>query len=235
MTRLDLHIHTALSACGENTMSPTQVLRSARRRNVHVLAVTDHNATEAACLTHRLAKGADIVVLPGIEIATREEVHLLALFDEPDPLRELARIIDAHLPSALNDETLFGYQLIYDENDEIVGVDEQLRQTAVNLGLDRLVDEIHALGGLAIPAHVFRPRNSLVSQLGFIDPDAAFDAVEIRPRYWRTGEYRLGDRVEGFPVMTGPDAHFLEDIGRHSMELPGRVVSTTADIRAALR
>lgn len=234
MTRLDLHVHTALSACAEDVMSPRQVLDRAERRAVDVLAITDHNAVVAAESAYRMARTSSVRVLPGMEITTREEVHLLALFDDPSPLHELAVLVDYNLPAGENDDALFGYQLVYDERDEIIGVDDRLRQTAVMLSIDRLVDEIQALGGLAIPAHVFRPRNSLTSQLGFIDPTAGYDALEVRWRYWQTGEYQLGDRIEGFAVMTGSDAHFLEDVGRQCLELNAPVF-TVADLKEALQ
>lgn len=215
-------------------MSPRQVLDRAERRSVDVLAITDHNAGIAAESAFRMSLSSSVLVLPGMEITTREEVHLLALFDDPSSLHELTALVEYNLPAGDTDETLFGYQLVYDERDEIIGVDDRLRQTAVALSIDRLVDEIHALGGLAIPAHVFRPRNSLTSQLGFIDPTTNYDALEVRWRYWQSGEYQLGDRIEGFPVMTGSDAHFLEDVGRHCLELNAPIFGV-ADIKAALQ
>ena len=233
MTRLDLHVHTALSACAEDVMSPGQVLERAERRKVDVLAITDHNASAGAECAYRMARSSSVRVLPGMEITTREEVHLLALFDDPGALHELAALVECNLPAGENDDDLFGYQLVYDERDEIIGADDRLRQTAVMLSIDRLVDEIRALGGLAIPAHVFRPRNSLTSQLGFIDPTSGYDALEVRWRYWQSGEYQLGDRIEGFAVMTGSDAHFLEDVGRHCLELKAPV-SGLCDLKKAL-
>lgn len=233
MTRIDLHVHTALSACGEDVMSPRQVLAHAARRSVDVLAVTDHNASTSAYTACRMAGEFPVRVLPGMEITTREEVHLLAVFDDPEQLHELTALIEHNLPPGENDDTLFGYQLVYDERDEIIGVDDRLRQSAVALGIDRLASEIHAIGGLAIPAHVFRPRNSLTSQLGLIDPTSEYDALEVRWRHWATGEYRLGDRVEGFPVITGSDAHFLEDVGRQCLELEA-VVTGVDSLRQAL-
>lgn len=231
---IELHCHTALSACAENVLSPAQVLETARRRGVAMVAVTDHNASAHAALAWRLAgRNGTPVVLPGIEITTREEVHLLGLFPNDGPLADLQELLDAHLPQAENDTELFGPQVLYDEADEIVGLDERLRQTAVGLGFDQLLVEIHQRGGLAVPAHVFRTRNSLASQLGFIDETADVDALEVRRRIWKREGYQWGCYLHGFPVLTGSDAHFLEDVGKNALNAP--ISASFEGLRTALQ
>jgi predicted metal-dependent phosphoesterase TrpH len=92
-----------------------------------------------------------------------------------------------------------------------------------DLGLEEVIDRVHATGGVAIPAHVFRSRNSLTSQLGFINPDDGYDALEVSVRDWRQRDMHLGDAVSGFPAIAGSDAHFVEDIGRFALDAPAAV------------
>ena len=231
MNPFDLHVHTALSACAENALSPRRIVERAHQNGVRLVGITDHNASANVRPAIEAGQRCGVVVLPGVEITSREEAHVLVFFDHIDALDEWQTVIDAHLPEESNITEVFGHQLLYDARDEIVDVDERLRQVGVSLGLDQLVREIHERGGIVIPAHVNRPRHSLTSQLGLIDPNAGFDALEIRWRDWCRDKHRLGDRLHGYPLLTGSDAHFLEDVGRVALELtagPEEVAHITA-------
>lgn len=231
IARFDLHVHSALSACAENVMSPRQVLVRAQAAGVNLLAITDHNASGHVALAQRLAPEYGLSVVPGMEVTSKEDVHVLALFRDEAACRDFQELIDGALPRAQNVPEVFGYQLLYDAADEIVDTDDRLRQVGTDLGLDRLVMEIHGRGGFAVPAHVTRNRYSLTSQLGFVNPDGGYDAVEIARNAWRREGHRLGERLAGYPVMTGSDAHFLEDVGRVALEVPG----TAADVALVMQ
>lgn len=219
MTRFDFHLHTALSACAENALSPARIVARAVASGLTMVAITDHNASGNVRTAVALGRDRGLAVIPGIEVMTREEVHVLVLYDSLEALEDWQAAVDEALPDAKNNEDYFGYQLLYDERDEIIGVDERLRQVGMSLGIDRVAAEVHRRGGLVVPAHVFRARHSLTSQLGFIDAAGGYDALEIRSRDWRRQGYRLGQCVDGYPVITGSDAHFLEDVGRVALEL----------------
>ena len=231
MTRFDLHVHTALSACAEDIMSPRQILSRARAAGLQVIALTDHNASAHLTPALELADEFGVKVIPGIEVTSREEVHLLALFAAPEALADFQTLVDASLPDEENVADMFGHQVVYNARDEIVDVDNRLRQVGTTLGLAQLVQEITERQGAVIPAHVFRNRYSLISQLGFIDPVGGFDALELQWRQWRREHHCRGDRLEGFPLLTGSDAHFLEDVGRAYMEID----ETTADLRRIMQ
>ena len=219
--RFDLHVHTALSACAENIMSPGQVVRRAAAAGLNMLAITDHNASGHVRMAMNAASGLGMMLIPGIEVSSREEVHLLALFPEEAALADLQELVDASLPFGSNVPVVFGHQVIFDENDEVQDVDMRLRQVGTSLSLDRLVAEIHARHGFAVPAHAFRPRYSLWSQLGIVDAGAGFDLLEIGYAQWVREHYCIGMRHAGLPAITGSDAHFLENVGRVFNTLPG--------------
>lgn len=216
--RADLHVHTALSACAEDLMSPGRVLAQARRAGLDAIAITDHNASAHAALALRLAPAFGLRVVPGIEVATREEVHVLVYFPAAPALADFQRRLDAALPDRPHPQETLGWQLVYDEKDEIVDTDDRLRQAGADIGLDELVDDIHARGGLAVPAHVGRARNSLISQLGFIPAGADYDAVEVMANTWRREGWRHGRTLDGYAAITNSDAHFLDDVGRTALD-----------------
>lgn len=235
---VDLHVHSALSACAENSLAPGRIVGQAVRRGLDLIAITDHNASAHAALAVELGRRVGLNVVPGMEVTTREDVHVLALFDSLDALLALQACIDAALPEQENNTDFFGMQLLYDSSDEIIDTDDRLRQIGVDIGLVAVTALIHGLGGYAVPAHVFRHRNSLGSQLGFIPEGAGFDAVEVGAREWMRRQCAAGSRVAGYPVLTSSDAHFLEDIGRNPLAVPrrcagvGEILSLLGDLRA---
>lgn len=235
MTRFDLHLHSGLSACAENCLSPRRLVERASQAGLSLLALTDHNASGNVPPAIEAGRQVGVEVVPGLELTTREEVHVLVLFDALESLADWQAVVDAALPAQENRPAVFGYQVLYDAADEIVGVDERLRQVGVSLGLEAITEAVHARGGTVIPAHVLRPRHSLVSQLGFIDAAAAFDALELGRRDWRERGCRLGQRLEGFPVLTGSDAHCLDDVGATWLEIDAAVHGISGLLEAVRR
>lgn len=213
-----MHIHSALSACGEDIMSPRLILEQAVQKKIQLISITDHNAIQHSMTACLKSINLPIRVIPGVELTTREEVHLLAYFPTIDTLVKMEKIIDDHLVKGKNNARLFGYQLHYDDNGEILEIDNRLRHSALNIGLDELIKVIHEMQGIAIPAHIDKNRFSLLSQLGFLDPMSKFDGVEVSKFKWRKSGFALGDAYLGFPVIAGSDSHSLEDIGQFFLE-----------------
>ena len=210
--RCDLHIHTCLSPCAELDMYPSALVRKALAEGLDVIAICDHNASENASAVIRAARGSLLTVLPGMEIASREEVHFLGLFESMDPLLELQGVIYRHLPGQ-NDEARFGCQAIVNELDEVEGFNDRLLIGATDLPLEDLVRHVHRLGGIAVASHIDRESFSVISQLGFLDPEIPFDALEVS-RCSRLSDARekyreLGKRA----ILTSSDAHRIEEIG----------------------
>lgn len=227
-----MHIHTCLSPCAELDMHPQALVNKALAAKLDMIAISDHNASANVRHVLAAAAGKGLEVLPAMEITTSEEVHLLALFESVTDLMELQKIVDQHL-FGKNDETRFGVQAIVNEQGEVEGIEEKLLIGATDLSIDALVDMIHRLKGLAVPAHIDRESFSVLSQLGFIDDNAHFDALEISKF---TGIQRGRARYPNlarYPFLTSSDAHFIADIGTSTtaivMERP-----TFAELKTAL-
>ncbi len=208
----DLHIHTCLSPCAELDMHPRALVEKALEKKIDLMAISDHNASANVRYVMEAAAGKNIHIIPAMEITTSEEVHLLALFKSLPDLMKLQTIIDQHLFGE-NDETRFGVQAIVNELGEVEGLNNQLLIGATDLAIDDTVDIIHQLGGLAIPAHIDRESFSVLSQLGFIDEHAHFDALEISKLTGvRQGRQKYPE-LNRYPFVTSSDAHFIRDIG----------------------
>lgn len=200
-------------------MSPHNILKKAEQSGLNLISITDHNTVAHSILINRIKKESPVNVIFGVELTTKEEIHLLGYFPDEFSIKEMEKKIIDYLPKMKNRASFFGYQLIYDQKGEIAEIDHLLRQNALQLNMDELVKYIHELGGIAVPAHINREHCSIKSQIGFLDPKSDFDAVELSRLEWKNKKHKVGDLLEGFPVISGSDSHFLEDIGTFYIEV----------------
>jgi len=179
---LDLHIHTVLSPCTELAeMTPRAIVRAALERELDMIAVCDHNSARNTAATRRAAAGTGLVVIPGIEITASEEVHILGLFENDARVAAVQEEVYGRLFGE-NDEEVFGYQVVVDEEDQVEDLDQRLLISATTLSTERVVRLIHDFEGLAIASHVDRSGFGIFSQLGFIPEDLSLDALEVSKR-----------------------------------------------------
>lgn len=211
--RCDLHVHTCLSPCADLDMYPRAVVEKSIAENIDIIAICDHNASENMQFVLRLAEGKPLTVLPGIEITSSEEVHLLALFDTLTDLKKIQDIIYSHL-SGTNREEVFGCQAIVNDQDEVEGFNDRFLLGATKLPLLEIIHYVHECGGLAIACHIDRESFSVIGQLGFIDPETPFDALEVTHHTGIQGARLKYAELARFPFLVSSDAHFIKDIGQ---------------------
>jgi 3',5'-nucleoside bisphosphate phosphatase len=216
--RCDLHMHTCLSPCAGLEMYPSALVRQAVAKKLDVVAICDHNASENVPYVIRAARGYGLTVLSGMEITSSEEVHMLALFDNMDNLRRLQEVIYSHLPGE-NDEKRFGCQAIVNESDEVEGFNPRLLIGATELALADLVRHVHAFGGLVVASHIDRESFSVISQLGFVDSEIPFDALEVSRRTGLAAARRIYPDLARYPFLISSDAHRIEEIGSGYTEI----------------
>ena len=181
MFMVDTHIHTCLSPCAELDMHPSAIVDAAIRAGLDSIAVCDHNSAENAAAVQRAGNAAGLAVIPGMEITSSEEVHILGLLPDIAAAMELQSKVYRSLPGR-NDESAFGMQVIANEFAEVLGFKEHLLSGATTLNLDRVVAAIHDVDGLAIASHVDREGFGIIGQLGFIPPGLPLDAIEVSQR-----------------------------------------------------
>lgn len=224
--RAELHVHTVLSPCAEVEMIPPLIIQSALDLDINLLAITDHNSTANIPAMMDAAVNSGISILPGMELQTREEVHLLCIFDKPRQAFAFQQLIDPLLPQINNDPEHFGEQFVVDATGDFIKTEPRLLLTSANLGLDDAVMEVHKLGGLAIPAHVDRKAYGLINMLGFFPPEAQFDAVEISRFTSPEKISLLHPEIKKFTVIQNGDVHRLNEfMGSCSFEMESSSIS----------
>jgi PHP family Zn ribbon phosphoesterase len=192
-------------------MSPRAIVERARDLGIDILGICDHNSAENAPAALEAARRHGVHVLPGMEVTSSEEVHILALFDGLEPVQELQETIYRHLPGE-NDEETFGMQVVANADDEVLGFNPRLLIGATTLGVKEIVQAVAALGGLAVAAHIDRESFSLIGQLGFVPDDLSLDALEISPAI--SPDEATQRYIPSLPLVQSSDAHKLEEIGR---------------------
>jgi len=213
--RADLHIHTLLSACAEVEMIPPLIVEEALYKGLDLIAITDHNTIGNAGAVMEAAKGTSLTILPGMELQTREEVDLLCIFGTVQIAQAWQARVDGWLLPLENDSERFGPQYLVDGDGDFIAEEPRLLQAPTSVGLEEAAQQIHKLGGLAIPAHIDRDHQGLMPVLGLWPEDLAVDAAEVSPNL-RPSEARR--RFSSLPVdlsiVSFSDAHWLEWMGK---------------------
>lgn len=203
----DLHIHSCLSPCGDEDMTPNNIVNMAAIKELDAVAVCDHNTAKNLPAVAKVCEEVGLLHIPGLEVQSEEDVHLLCYF----PTLEQAMVFDDAiyplLPDLPNTPEIFGEQVIMDENDERIGTEPKMLLQGVMLNIDGVYDLCQSMGGVCIPAHINRQANSILYTLGFMPETPAFTAVEIN-RKAPAPDVDLYDKR----VTYSSDAHYLVDI-----------------------
>lgn len=208
----DLHIHTSLSPCGDSDMTPNNIVNMSILKGLDIIAITDHNSVKNCLSCIEAAKGKDILVIPGMEIQTKEDVHLLCLFKKIEAALEFGSYIDKLIPNIDNDIKLFGEQIIYDMCDNIIGKEKRLLISSVDITINQTFKKVKSLNGLVIPAHIDRRNYSIISNLGFIPFDLDIKVLEVSRLSNRDKLLKQFKYLKKYKFISNSDAHYLGDI-----------------------
>ena len=212
--RADLHIHSCLSPCGDEAMRPRALVNKALAKGLDMIAICDHNSAENTAAFIRAGDERGLKVLPGIEVTSREEIHLIALFDTPEDCTALQNLIYQNLPGE-NVEEVFGCQTMVNEKDETIGINRKMLIGATLLPLEQIVSMVGSLRGVTIASHIDRQAFSLLGQLGFIPEGLSLDGLEISARTSKEEAQKRFYAYRHYSFVRFSDAHYLEDIGKN--------------------
>ncbi|MEW5806808.1 MAG: PHP-associated domain-containing protein [Acidobacteriota bacterium] len=226
-------MHSCLSPCADLQMVPPEIVERMVEKGITIIGICDHNSCENAASFISAGNKRDIVVFPGIEVTTREEVHILGLFGALNDAMKLQELIYGNL-SGVNDEEAFGVQAVVDEQGNPIAINERLLIGATNLPVENVVDAIHSFRGVCIASHIDRESFSIIGQLGFIPEDLRLDAIELSPRVKREEYSKWQMAYSGVPILCSSDAHFLDDVGKCSTAF-WLVEATFDEFKKALR
>ncbi|MBR2809060.1 MAG: PHP domain-containing protein [Erysipelotrichaceae bacterium] len=213
----DLHIHSCLSPCGDDLMSPNNILNMGMIKGLDYMAVCDHNCTLQQPVLDEVAKTIGMKILYGIEAESKEEVHVLGIFNNLKDNQDFGKYVDDHLPAIPNDENYFGKQEIKNDQDETIATYPKLLLQSLDIGIDELIRMIHQYRGKAILAHIYDKANSITHQLGFIPPSLDYDGVEVKND--EQAKRYHDEYGKDVLIFIDSDAHYLTDISEAVNEM----------------
>ncbi len=198
----DFHVHSCLSPCADLTMTPNEIGARLKKAKVNWVSITDHNSCGNLPVFEKVLKKYDVALLAGIEVQTREEVHVLVYFKNVEMAQSFSKEVEKHLPHFRNDPERFGYQLFVNETDKFIGMEDKILSASINLSIKELWSLSRKYDVLFVYAHADR-KFGVIKQLGFIPQNPPFDAIEI-----------VGKEIKGVkkPILKSSDAHFLDQI-----------------------
>ena len=208
----DLHVHSCLSPCADDDMTPNNIAGMAAIKGLNIVALTDHNSCKNCPAFFDACLRQGLIPIAGMELTTAEDIHIVCLFPALDDAMAFDKEIEAHLSNIRNCADIFGNQLILDGDDNIVGEEERLLISATDLWMEDALELIRAHNGYVHPAHINREANGIVSILGDIPEEYGFQYVEFKGKD-DISEYktRFGF-ITDEKILVCSDAHYLWDI-----------------------
>ncbi len=216
----DLHIHSGLSPCAEDEMTVNNIVNMAGLKGLDLIALTDHNSTKQLKTLHIVAKD-KIKVLYGIEMESKEEVHILGYFKDLSDALALQPWLDLHLNYQENNPNYFGHEYFFDQNDQVIGEEKKLLITSLDQDIYQVAEIIRRNKGTVVLAHVANKANSITSQLGFIPSDLDYDGLEVHSKLEQEAIKEQNPQLNNKNIfwLFNSDAHRLQDISEAENEL----------------
>lgn len=208
----DLHVHSCLSPCADDDMTPNNIVNMALLLGYDMIAVTDHNSCRNIPAVAQAGEANGLTVVPGMELCTAEEVHVICLFPTVEAALGFDRFVWERMPQIKNRPEIFGNQTVMDEDDTVTGKEDILLLNASSIGIDTIQKTVHRFGGTSFPAHIDRSAYSVLANLGGIPPEAGFAAAEISAKTNAPALLEQNRELADMTLLFNSDAHTLESM-----------------------
>lgn len=214
---VDLHLHSVLSPCAGLEMGAVDVVRKSSSEGISIIAVTDHNhvANFRALRDAADESGEPLLVLPGMEVQSMEDIHVVLVFPDEDTAYEYKDWLWQKMPNIKNKEERFGYQLIIDKDGNIIDQEEVLLIQGAMRTVDEISSQALKKGCIVIMAHMDRPSFSYEAVLGRLPGEFMCSAIELSPMVMESSISGWSAKYPGRTLIRSSDAHKLDQISRY--------------------
>ena len=178
----DLHIHSCLSPCGDEDMTPGNIAGMASINGLMLVALTDHNTSKNCPAFFAHAKKYGLVPVAGMELTSAEDIHVICLFPTLEGAMEFDSFVDSRRIKIANKKEIFGNQFVMDENDAVACEEPDLLINATTIDLDTAYEEVTRRGGACYPAHVDRESGGMIAMLGDLPDTPVYAAYELNDK-----------------------------------------------------
>lgn len=208
----DFHIHSCLSPCADNDMTPNNIAGMATLAGLQIVALTDHNSARNCPAFYAAAKKQGLIPIAGMELTTAEDIHVVCLFEELEDALSFNDEVDRRRIRIANRTDIFGEQLLMDENDAVIGTEPNLLSNATDISLEEVPKIVERYGGICFPAHIDREANGIIATLGTFPPSSQFQMAELHNMENAASISEKHPSVRTLLLVGGSDAHYLWDI-----------------------
>lgn len=208
----DLHIHSCLSPCADNDMTPANIAGTATLAGIQIMALTDHNSVKNCPSFFKACKKYGVIPVAGMELTTAEDIHVVCLFETLDNALAFGEEVDSRRVKIPNRVDIFGDQFIMDDGDNVIGTDEFMLPNATEITVDEAPAIVKKYGGVCYPAHIDRQSNGIIATLGTFPDTPKFECAELHDKE------KIEPHIEKYPILkdklivVSSDAHYLWDI-----------------------
>lgn len=208
----DLHIHSCLSPCADIEMTPNNIVNMSVLNGLNVIAITDHNSCKNCKALVEAGKKANLLVIPGMEICTNEDIHVICLFETVTDAENFSTYVYSNMPLIPHRPDIFGEQIIMNSDDIEISRESYLLLNATNISVNDILSTTNKYNGTAFPAHIDRSSYSVISSLGDIPPEAGFNTIEISTKGNIEKIKSLHPIIKNKLILINSDSHYLENL-----------------------
>ncbi len=208
----DLHIHSCLSPCGDDDMTPANICGMAALKGLQIVALTDHNTCGNCESFLKAASANGLIGIAGMELTTSEDIHIVCLFEFLDDALAFSDKVKEYRTPFPNRVDIFGRQMYLDENDEVLGEEENFLPIATSLSLEAAYELACSCNALVYPAHIDRSANGIVETLGTLPDEPDFVCVEYKDGAKEEKLIKKIPSLANKKRVVNSDAHYLWDI-----------------------
>ncbi len=209
----DFHIHSCLSPCGDDDMTPNNIAGMCTLAGLNIAALTDHNSSKNCPAFFEAAKRQGIIPIAGMELTTAEDIHVVCLFKELCGALEFDGYVSGRKTVKIpNRPDIFGNQYIMDKDDNVTGCEEYFLPSATDIMIDDVPSLVAEYGGVCYPAHIDRQSNGIIAVLGTFPDIKNFAGAEFNDAANRESYTEKYPILREKKILVSSDAHYLWNI-----------------------
>lgn len=216
----DFHLHSCLSPCADNEMTPYNIVNLAKLLGYDAIAITDHNTAGNCNSAIKAGDAIGLKVFAGMELCTVEEIHMIFIFKNAKNAEEFGKYIYGVLPKIKNNPQIYGNQFYVDEYDNILGEEDAFLIGATDVSIEDTLNLAREYNAVCYPAHIDRDSFSILSSFGYIPPELNFEACEISFNADVNKLAKKNPILNNMEIIRASDSHYLENMpmAKYSMQ-----------------
>jgi len=202
----DLHIHTVLSPCADDLMTPHNIFNMAKLKGLDIIAITDHNSLKQIKVCKEISDSYDILFIPGCEVSVKEGCHILVYFKSVEDALKFDTYLETFIHKQGYDKSLYKDQEITNIYDEVIDIYPFDLSPFVDLSIDELVLSLSSYDHILVYAHADRKKHGAMSYMKQKPLDGIEFSMHVNPNVLL--EHEVASQI----IFYNSDAHTITEM-----------------------